>query len=128
MRQIIKDDQAFLTASKVKVEEFQKRSFEMHIWPTPEKVEHNLAEAAQNRLSNAGWRKATFGDSSPQIVISKKRPFLNSHSEILQKNSSNFHETQDTVNSINQHSPLIGDPEVIEVDKTKTSGFDRIVS
>jgi len=85
---IIKSDESFLTANKVDLKLFQEKAFEMFIWPTPDKVEDNLAEARQPGSSNAE-RKLSHGEPSVQTRL-YERPRNKSTPEKRKNNFQKF--------------------------------------
>lgn len=87
MRMIIRNSKEFLTESKVKVEEFQQTSFEMHMWPTPDEVQQNLEEAAQKRVPNIVGAATTQQYPSVQVINPSNRPRWCSSPQLSNKKS-----------------------------------------
>jgi len=102
MREIIQDEQRFLDNSSVDEKVFKKKTFEVHIWPAPEKVQDNLVEALQSRTTEArkGLRKHL---TAPCKSSRWKRPRMMSTPDKRSMRESDFRESRrgrDTMRSL----------------------------
>lgn len=70
MHEIIRDEQKFLKSNNVDEVQFKQNSFEVHIWPTLQKVQDNLEEALKCRTSSNRELRSPKGENQRLRMMS----------------------------------------------------------